>query len=201
MSDLTENWARAFKTVLAFLAVLWAVETVNTLLGHRLNVFGIYPRELETLPGIVLWPLLHANFQHLIMNTTPLAMLGFFVALRGWRVFAKASLLILVLGGLGVWLFGRPAYHIGASGLVFGFFGFLVAIGIYEKSLSALAIASFAIFYYGGLIYGVLPAKGFVSWEAHLFGLCAGVFAARVFAIRPRQRRPDGTGPEGGGWG
>ncbi len=184
MPEVTENWVRALRIILSFLAVLWVAETVNTVFGHRLNVFGIYPREIETLPGILLWPLLHANFQHLIMNTTPLAMLGFFVALRGWKVFIKASLLILVIGGLGVWLFGRPAYHIGASGLVFGFFGFLVAIGIYEKSLSALAIASFAIFYYGGLIYGVLPAGGFVSWEAHLSGLCAGVFAARIFAIK-----------------
>lgn len=191
MPDVTENWVRALKIIFSFLAVLWLAETVNTALGHRLNVFGIYPREPETLPGILLWPLLHANFQHLIMNTTPLAMLGFFVALRGWRVFVQASLLILLLGGLGVWLFGRPAFHIGASGLVFGFFGFLVAIGIYEKSLSALAIASFAIFYYGGLIYGVLPAQGFVSWEAHLFGLFAGIFAARVLAIRRKPMPPD----------
>lgn len=185
-----EVWFRALKIILAFVGLLWIVETVNTLLGHRLNVFGIYPREFETLPGIILWPLLHANFQHLIMNTTPLAILGFFVALRGWLVFIQASLLILLLGGLGVWLFGRPAFHIGASGLVFGFFGFLVAIGIYEKSLPALGIASFAIFYYGGLIYGVLPQGGFVSWEAHLFGLMAGVFAARVFALRGKSPRP-----------
>ncbi|MDZ7686164.1 MAG: rhomboid family intramembrane serine protease [Gammaproteobacteria bacterium] len=93
-------------------------------------------------------------------------------------------------GGLGVWLFGRPAFHIGASGLVFGFFGFLVTIGIYEKSLPALAIASFAIFYYGGMIYGVMPADGFVSWEAHLFGLCAGVFAGRMLAVRRRRHVP-----------
>lgn len=190
MPEPTEAWLRALKIILCFLAILWVFETVNTFLGHRLNVLGIYPRELETLPGIVLWPFLHANFQHLIMNTTPLAMLGFFVALRGWAVFVKASLLILVLGGLGVWLFGRPAFHIGASGLVFGFFGFLVAIGIYEKSLPALAIASFAIFYYGGMIYSVMPGEAFVSWEAHLFGLCAGVFAARIFAIRRRRHIP-----------
>ena len=85
---------------------------------------------------------------------------------------------------MGVWIFGRDAYHIGASGLVFGYFGFLVAVGIYEKSLSSLTIASFAVFYYGGLIYGVLPTESFISWEAHLFGLMAGVLAARILALK-----------------
>lgn len=164
--------------------MLWLVEAANTLTDHQLNVFGIYPRELAALPGLFFWPLLHANFQHLIMNTTPLAVLGFFVALRGASVFVRTCLVILLVGGLGVWLFGRPAFHIGASGLVFGFFGFLVAVSFYEKSLSALGIASFAILYYGGLIWGVLPSDSFVSWEAHLFGLMAGVLAARLPTVR-----------------
>ncbi len=182
-----QNWVQALRMILVLVLVLWIVQATNTLLGLRLNVLGIYPREVQSLPGILVWPFLHANFEHLIMNTTPLAVLGFFVALRGTSVFLLASLLILIVGGLGVWLFGRPAFHIGASGLVFGYFGFLVAIGIYEKSIPALGIASFAVFYYGGLIYGVLPQDSFVSWEAHLFGLCAGVFAARVFALRRRR--------------
>ncbi|XOV89352.1 MAG: rhomboid family intramembrane serine protease [Pseudomonadota bacterium] len=185
--DPTEAWVQALRLVLVLLVLLWVVQAVNTGLGMRLNLLGIYPREVTSLGGILVWPLLHADFEHLIMNTAPLAILGFFVALRGVRVFLLASLLILVLAGLGVWLFGRPAFHIGASGLVFGYFGFLVAIGIYEKSIPSLAIASFAVFYYGGLIYGVLPQDSFVSFEAHLFGLCAGVLAARVFALRRRR--------------
>jgi len=111
------------------------------------------------------------------------------VALRGRWLFISSSLLILVVGGLGVWVFGRAAFHIGASGLVFGYFGFLVAIGVYERSLSGLAIASLTLFYYGGLIFGVLPTNSFVSWEGHLFGLLAGILAARVFARTGRQPR------------
>ena len=114
--------------------------------------------------------------------------MGFLVALRGRGLFIYSSLLIVVVGGLGVWVFGRPAFHIGASGLVFGYFGFLVAIGIYERSFSGLAIASLTLFYYGSIIFGVLPTNSFVSWEGHLFGLFAGIIAARVFA-NPRGRK------------
>lgn len=187
IKDSTASWVNGLRIILGFLALLWLIEAANTALGHRLNAFAVYPRQVESLPGILLWPFLHANFQHLIMNTTPLAILGYFVALRGLVVFTETCLLILIVGGLGVWLFGREAFHVGSSGLVFGFFGFLVAVGIYEKSIKALAIASFAVFYYGGLIYGVVPADSFVSWEAHLFGLLAGVLAARLLAIRPRR--------------
>lgn len=167
--------------VASFIVVLWALELVNAAFGHQLNVLGIRPRDIEHLPGILVWPLLHADLAHLAMNTMPLALMGFFVALRGSRVFLQTSVVIAVLAGLGVWIFGRPGIHIGASGLVFGYFGFLVAVGIYEKSLAALAIASFTLFYYGGLIFGVLPANSFVSWEGHLFGLMTGIYVARLF--------------------
>ena len=108
--------------------------------------------------------------------------MGFFVATRGAGRFVLVSLVVIIVGGLGVWCFGRTAYHIGASGLVFGYFGYLVALGVYERSLGTLAISSFTLIYYGGLIYGVLPGDSFVSWEGHLFGLCGGIFAARLTA-------------------
>ncbi len=184
MNDFRSNWLTGLQTICLLVSCIWVVEVVNNLQGHRLNSLGIYPREIETLPGIVLWPLLHGNLQHLVMNTTPLLFMGFFVALRGPSLFIKSTLLIVVLSGSGVWVFGRSAYHIGASGLVFGYFGFLVAIGVYEKSISGLAIASITLFYYGGIVVGVLPTSGFVSWEGHFFGLCAGVLAARLLAIR-----------------
>jgi len=190
MTDATENWLRAIGIVGILVLILWSVEAANTALGHRLDLLGVYPRDVKSLPGILLWPFLHGSFRHLIMNTTPLVVMGFFVALRGGVVFTQATILIVVIGGSGVWLFGRAAYHVGASGLVFGFFGFLVAVGIYERSLGALAIASFTVIYYGGMLFGVLPVDSFISWEAHFFGLCGGVVAARVLAIRPR--RPEG---------
>ena len=120
------------------------------------------------------------------MNTMPLLIMGFFVALRGPWIFTKTTLLILIIGGLAVWVFARPAYHIGSSGLIFGYFGFLVAIGLYERSISSLAIASVTLFYYGGLIFGILPTDSFISWEGHLFGLCAGILAARLMVFKDK---------------
>jgi membrane associated rhomboid family serine protease len=182
------TWFKAAETIGVFTLLIWIAHLLNTFTGHRLDVFGIYPRKPEMLPGVILWPFLHANFNHIILNTTPLLFMGFLVALRGRGLFIYSSLLIVVVGGLGVWVFGRPAFHIGASGLVFGYFGFLVAIGIYERSFSGLAIASLTLFYYGSIIFGVLPTNSFVSWEGHLFGLFAGIIAARVFA-NPRGRK------------
>lgn len=183
MNDLKRNWLSGLKTICALVALIWVVEVANNFIGHRFNLFGIYPRKVETLPGILLWPLLHGSLKHLMMNTAPLLIMGFLVALRGPWIFVKTTLLIVIIGGLGVWVFGRPAYHIGASGLVFGYFGFLVAIGLYERSISSLAIASVTLFYYGGLILGILPIDSFISWEGHLFGLCAGILAARLMVM------------------
>ncbi len=172
------------KAVCAIVALIWAIELVNSLLGHRLNLFGIYPRTTEGLIGILVWTLLHGGLAHLVMNTTPLLFLGFFVSLRGPMVLLLTSLIVTVVGGAMVWLLGRGAIHIGASGLVFGYFGFLVAVGLYERSISALAIASVTLFYYGGMIVGVVPTDSFISWEGHLFGLLAGILAARLLAGR-----------------
>ncbi len=189
MRDLAENWISALKLILAMVILIWIVEVINNFLGHRLGVYGIYPRKTEALPGILLWPFLHGSLNHLIMNTTPLLVMGFFVALRGWWVFLKSCLLILIISGLGVWIFGRPAYHVGTSGLVFGFFGFLITLAIYERSIATFAIASFTVFYYGGLIFGILPRDNFVSWEGHLFGLLAGMLSARLLAVK--KPKPD----------
>jgi membrane associated rhomboid family serine protease len=180
----SRDWLANVRLVVALLALLWAIEGLNTLTGHAFNAFGIYPRRLESLPGILLWPFLHGHLHHLLMNTMPFLILGSLVALRGPWVFVKTSVLILLLSGTCVWLFGRSAFHIGASGLVFGYFGFLVAVGLYERRIVSLAIASVTLFYYGGMIFGVLPVNSFVSWEGHLFGLVAGIVAARTFAAR-----------------
>ncbi|HFE39126.1 MAG TPA: rhomboid family intramembrane serine protease, partial [Gammaproteobacteria bacterium] len=146
--------------------------------GHQLNIYGIHPRSSAGLGGILLWPFLHANFSHLIANTIPLAILGWFVLLRGFRQFIFITLGITLIAGSAVWLLARPAIHIGASGLVFGYFGFLVAVAWYEKSLASFVVAVFTLFLYGGLVWGVLPQAPNISWEAHLFGLMAGVVIA-----------------------
>lgn len=182
MKQLLDNWLTALQTITLLVVLIWLVAVANHLSGYLLSAFGLLPREPQALFGILFWIVLHGSFEHLLMNTTPLFVMGFFVALRGPWLFFKITVTVWLIAGIAVWLFGRPAYHIGASGLVFGYFGFILAIAVYERSLVDLAVASFTIFYYGGLIFGVLPIEQFVSWESHLFGLLAGIFAARLFS-------------------
>ena len=187
----------ALLLLLIFVAAIWVVHIVNGLLfDGSLNRYGLTPMALPyrwlsefepsvsyaavSLRGILLSPLLHGSFSHLLSNTLPLLVLGGFVALRGARTLIGVSLFVVVLGGLLVWLVGRPAVHIGASGLVFGYFGYLLAQGWYERSFLSIVVAVAVLLLYGGIIFGVLPQGGFISWEGHLFGLIAGILAARM---------------------
>ena len=148
-------------------------------MGHQLNSWGTFPRTVHGLTGIPLSPFLHGSFGHVVSNSIPFLVLGGLIALRGRQVLLRVSFIVIGLGGAGVWALGRPAIHIVASGLVFGYFGYLVARGWYERKLGSILMAIAVIILYGGLIVGVIPARSLVSWEAHLFGLIAGVLAAR----------------------
>lgn len=148
-------------------------------MGHQLNSWGTFPRTVHGLTGIPLSPFLHGSFGHVVSNSIPFLVLGGLIALRGRQVLLRVSFIVIGLGGAGVWALGRPAIHIGASGLVFGYFGYLVARGWYERKLGSILMAIAVIILYGGLIVGVIPDRSLVSWEAHLFGLIAGVLAAR----------------------
>ena len=169
-----------FLWILGFLAVIWGVEVLNGFVGHRLSVWGIRPRTTVGLVGIPLSPILHGSFNHVLSNTIPFLVLGGLVSLRGSQKLVGVSLFIIGVGGLAVWLLGRPAIHVGASGLVFGYFGYLVANGWFDRRPISILAAIAVIVLYGGLLFGVLPVGGFVSWESHLFGLIAGVLAARL---------------------
>lgn len=166
---------------------MWLVQSANALMGYQLNYFGIFPRHIDNMAGILVWPFLHLGPEHLMLNTMPLLVLGFFVALRGPVKFLQASAFIVVIGGGLIWLLGRPAFHIGSSGLVFGFLGFLIAEGLYERSLSSIFIALVVVTLYGGLFADLVPLDKYISWEAHLFGLIGGIIAAWVLR---RPRRP-----------
>jgi membrane associated rhomboid family serine protease len=176
-------WVRRRQQILLILgcvACLWSIECVNALLGHRLNRWGILPRTLAGLAGIPLSPFLHGSFAHLILNTVPLLTLGGFVVLQGTRLFLTVSLWIILLSGTALWLLGRSAYHVGASSVLFGYFGYLVARGWYERSVTALLVALLTLGLYGGIVWAVLPTRPYISWEGHLFGLLAGVLVARL---------------------
>ncbi len=160
-------------------AVMWAVEVLNGFMGHRLNDYGILPRTTAGLIGIPLAPFLHAGIGHVLSNTIPLLVLGSLTAFQAKKAFGVTTLWIVCVGGAGVWVIGRSDLHVGASGLVFGYFGFLVARGWYDRRFFPILMAVAVAVVYGGLLFGVLPTRGFVSWEGHLCGLVAGVLAAR----------------------
>ncbi len=165
--------------ILGFVLLIWIVELINYLMGHSLCSWGILPRTLKGLKGIPLSPFLHSSIIHVTLNSIPLAVLGGFVMMHGKRVFFEISIIIVFIGGAVLWLFGRSSYHVGASGLIFGYFGYLVFRAWYERSLKSFIIAFITIFLYGGIIWGLLPISSRISWEGHLFGLLAGVLAAR----------------------
>ncbi|WP_231701152.1 rhomboid family intramembrane serine protease [Aliiruegeria sabulilitoris] len=161
------------------LIVIWAVEVVNLLTGYALNgILGLRPRSLGGLDGILFMPVLHGSLGHAAANTVPLIILGSLLAVSAQKVVLTASVAIVGLGGLGVWLLGSSAIHIGASGLIFGWFGFLLARGIVEKRLAPLMVTVGVALAYGAMIWGVLPGQSGVSWESHFFGAAAGVLAA-----------------------
>ena len=170
----------SFKIVLTLFIIIWLVEIVNLISGRSFIVYGILPRHIEGLPGIILHPFIHGSLQHLISNSLPLLILGFIVAFEGRARFIKVTFIIIILGGTLLWLFGRAAYHVGASLLIFGYFGYIVLNAFYKKSLMAILAALITIVLYGGLIYGVIPADNHISWEGHFFGLLAGITAVKI---------------------
>ncbi len=170
--------------ILGFVVLIWVIELINFSIGHRLSDWGILPRTLKGLKGIPLSPFLHASLIHIMMNTIPLAVLGGFVILHGRQIFFEISIIIILVSGTALWLFGRSSYHVGASGLIFGYFGYLVLRAWYDRSLKSFIIAFVTVFLYGGIIWGLLPTFSRISWEGHLFGLLAGILAARLEKTR-----------------
>ncbi len=166
--------ANRFQPVLILVALIWIVEVVNLFLGHRLVSFGIFPRSFTGLIGIPLAPMLHSGFWHAVSNTVPLLILGALTLAGGKRMFWETTVNVTLLTGALVWIFARGVYHVGASGLVFGYFGVILARAYIKRSITAIAIAIVTVIAYGGLLWGILPLRSYVSFESHLFGLIAG---------------------------
>lgn len=170
---------RRAAALVAFVALLWAVQVINWIIGYGLNpAFGLIPRYLGGLDGVIAMPFLHASFAHLMANTPPLLVMGGLLVATTTRALLAVNAVVIGLGGGLVWLFGGAAIHIGASGLVFGWFGFLVTRGLVDRSPITLGAAVVVGVLYGSILWGVLPGQPGVSWEAHLFGAIAGAVAA-----------------------
>jgi len=172
-------------TLAASVTTLWAVFGVNALLGGALLRFGIVPRTEAGLIGLVVAPFLHANLNHLVANTLSFLLFGWLVMLRDRRHFAAVTVVAAVCSGLAAWALGLPGtVHVGASGVIFGYLGFLLLSGWYARSLASVAISVGVAVVWGGMVFGVLPGAPGISWQGHLGGLVGGVIAARGFRVR-----------------
>ncbi|MDT8306417.1 MAG: rhomboid family intramembrane serine protease [Anaerolineae bacterium] len=170
----------------AIVATMWFLEIVDVLLlQQRLNALGVRPRTGTGLWGILFMPLLHGSLAHVAANTLPFLVLGWLVIMRRLSDFLVVTAVVMIVSGTGVWLFGAGStVSIGASGLVFGYFGYLLLRGYFERSASSILIAALVLLFYGGMFWGVLPQGAGISWEAHLFGFAGGVLAAWLLARR-----------------
>ncbi len=150
-------------------------------LALPLQQFGLVPRTLQGLVGIFTSPLLHGSLQHLISNSMSFALFAIILAiLEGQQMFVKI-LLIMVIGGVLTWLMGRNANHIGASGVIFGLWGYIILAGWFSRQFKYIVISITIIFFYSGMIFGVFPGRPDVSWEGHLFGVIAGILVAWIY--------------------
>jgi membrane associated rhomboid family serine protease len=196
-SRLGPDRAAALKLVLAMIAVMWATEVVDVAAGHRLDDYGIHPRDVGGLPEIISAPFLHVGFGHLISNTVPFLVMGAAIALGGLARVALVTIIVGVISGLGVWLVApSDEVHLGASGVVFGYAAYLVTRGILSRRLTELAVGVVVVAVWGiGLLQGLLPQER-ISWQAHLFGAVGGVVAAYALASR---REPAAAGSAAAG--
>jgi membrane associated rhomboid family serine protease len=179
---------RAFVTMCAVIPVLFFIEVIDIGAGGYLDVAGgIIPHRLDGLDGVLFSPFLHAGWDHLYGNAVPLILVGTFALAGGVKRFLYSTALIMAVSGLGVWFVGSPnSVVVGASGVVFGYLGLLVARGFVERSWWNLGVAAFIGLLYWYQLYNILPTDQPVSWQGHLLGLLGGMIAAVVF----RRRRP-----------
>lgn len=167
---------------------MWAEAIVDGfILGGDLEQYGIRPRSVAGLSGVALAPFLHDGLGHVAANTLPFFILGGLIVVRSWRDFFVVTALVMAIGGLGVWILApSQSIHIGASGLVFGYFGYLLLRGFFERSVWSIVAAALAAVLYGGLLGGLLPTTPGVSWQGHLFGFVGGAIAAQISRRRHR---------------
>jgi len=176
------------KILAGFVAIIWSIEIINYIvfrdrMALQFDFLGVRPRSIEGLVGILTAPFLHGNFYHVAANTVPFLGMGWFVLLRGTDRFFFVSVVSALISGLGSWAIGNPySVHIGASGMIFGYLGYLLLSGWFEKNIVSIGLSLIAAFLYGGLIWGVLPGQTGISWEGHLFGFIGGSISAKLLA-------------------
>ncbi len=189
--SISDELTAQFSILLAFLGTMWVVEIFDWLLQAHFDVYGIIPRHIIGLRGIIFAPFLHGDFSHLMANTVPFFSLGWLVMLRRTQDFIAVTLMVMGFGGLGTWLIGdlfemaqreQPTVHIGASILIFGYLGYLLLRGWFDRQPYSIIFSIAVALVYGGLIWGVLPGQRGISWEGHFCGFVAGAIAAKILS-------------------
>jgi membrane associated rhomboid family serine protease len=177
----------ALLILFALVALMWMVEVVDVALDHRLDRYGIEPRDVDGLEGVVAAPFLHVGFGHLLANTIPFVVMGAVIALEGARRLVAVTVIVALVSGLGTWLVAAEGtIHVGASGIVFGFATYLIARGIFNRRGGELAVGALVVLVWGGALLGGLEPQRGISWQGHLFGAIGGIVAARMLDRRQR---------------
>lgn len=161
--------------------VLWVVHLLQVITGIDLGWLGVYPHRIFGLKGILFSPLIHADWGHLLSNTPPLFFLSLIIFYFFRSIAVPSLVMIYFLTGLAVWLFGRPVFHIGASGVIYGLVAFVFWNGIFRRNLKSIVLALIVMFYYGSMFAGILPGQQGISWESHLLGGLVGIFTSFWF--------------------
>lgn len=187
---------KEFKILIIALTIFWVVEIADLLFFSKtircgnvtgLDCYGIRPQDVPSLWGIFLAPFLHGGIAHLSANTIPFLTLGWLTMIQETSDFYIASIMSALVGGLGVWIFGSPnSIHIGASILIYGYLGFLLLRGYFQKNFPSIALSMFVAIAYGSFIWGVFPSDMGVSWQGHLFGFIGGAIAAKLVATEKK---------------
>ena len=190
MIEEPRNYKARAAVLLIIVGVLWLVHAIDSFLprGFSAAGHGIVPRTWDGLWSIPVAPLIHADWDHLVANTIPLLILGALILLRGLHEFIFVTLFVVMASGLGTWLFGTgDAQHVGASGVIFGYFGYLVFRSAFDRTMSSAIITlAVAIGYGTAMVYSLVPQEE-VSWSAHFFGFVGGFLAARIrYPHRPQ---------------
>ena len=168
----------------AWILIAWAVELVDQRTSLNLDQYGIVPRDLMGLRGVILSPWLHGSWQHLIANTVTFLGLGVITILVDGRRFIRTTIYLVLLSGMGTWIIARGGVHIGASGLIYGYFGYILGRAIWEGRVLWIVFGGVVAAIYGGMIQGVFPGEAGISWEGHLAGLLGGVWLGKLHAQR-----------------
>jgi membrane associated rhomboid family serine protease len=174
---------------LLFTGLLWIIHIASLVFDWNLVILGVFPLKISGLKGILFSPLIHSGFQHLISNTFPLLILGTALFFFYKELGIKITVFSWLMSGVWVWVFAREAYHIGASGIIYAWAGFLFVSGVIRGHPRLMAISLLVAFLYGGIIWGIFPIREQMSWEGHLMGLIAGIVLAMYFRNIGPQRK------------